>query len=359
MKLLKKESCYYYLSTVNQSTKKIYSFDLDSTLIKTKSGAKFPKDANDWIFMYPTTKEILIKLNKDYHLVIMSNQKGFKTQNQINEFNKKINDIFDSLGFEMSIFIATQDDIYRKPHTGMYKLLLELLKTKDDDVEELYYCGDAAGRQYKNKEKDFSISDYYFAFNIDAVFELPEKVFKQDDLKGKIIDSYDTIKLKKYITKEKLDIKQELKEVVLLVGLPACGKSTISNNYYSTYKKVSLDNTRNKKKMMEIYNEYILHGYQIVVDNTNYNKTQRKEFIEIAKKKGYKIKIIYLDIPFEICNHFNNYRVEKGEKEKINIITYRTMIKNFEEPTYTEGEIIRLNKIYNFVDKNIYNYKFT
>jgi len=89
------------------------------------------------------------------------------------------------------------------------------------------------------------------------------------------------------------------------------------------------------------------------------DKTQRKEFIEIAKKKGYKIKIIYLDIPFEICNHLNNYRVEKGEKDKINIITYRTMIKNFEEPTYTEGEIIRLNKIYNFVDKDIYNYKFT
>ena len=53
--------------------------------------------------------------------------------------------------------------------------------------------------------------------------------------------------------------------------------------------------------MMELYNEYILHGYQIVVDNTNYNKIQRKEFIEVAKKKGYKIRIIYFDIPFEIC----------------------------------------------------------
>jgi bifunctional polynucleotide phosphatase/kinase len=358
MKFLNRDSCYYYLSSANQKTKKIYCFDLDSTLIKTKSGAKFPKNANDWVFMYSTTKEILTKLNKEYNLVIMSNQKGFKTQNQINEFNKKINDIFNELGFEMSIFIATEDDIYRKPHTGMYNLLLELLKETDDNIDDLYYCGDAAGRLYKDGSKDFSISDYYFAYNIDAIFELPEKVFKQE-AKGKIIDTYDTLHLKKFITKEKLDIKQDIKEVVLLVGLPACGKSNISNKYYSNYKKVSLDTTKNKKKMMELYNEYILHGYQIVVDNTNYNKIQRKEFIEVAKKKGYKIKIIYVNIPFEICNHLNNYRVEKGEKDKINIITYRTMLKNFEEPTYQEGEIIRLNKIYDFNDKNIYNYKFS
>ena len=106
MKLLNQESCYYYLST--NKNKNIYSFDLDSTLIKTKSGAKFPKDANDWVFMYPTTKEILTKLNKDYHLGIMSNQKGFKTQNQINEFNKKINDIFDELGFEINSLLISK-----------------------------------------------------------------------------------------------------------------------------------------------------------------------------------------------------------------------------------------------------------
>jgi hypothetical protein len=81
-------------------------------------------------------------------------------------------------------------------------------KFKDSDIDTLIYCGDAAGRKYKDGSKDFSISDYYFAFNIDAIFELPEKTFKQSDLKGKIIDLYDSIELKKYITKDKLNIKQ-------------------------------------------------------------------------------------------------------------------------------------------------------
>jgi bifunctional polynucleotide phosphatase/kinase len=357
MKFININSCYYYVSS--NKNRNFFCFDLDSTLIKTKSGAKFPKNSDDWVFMYSNTIEILTKLNKDYHLVIMTNQKGLNSLKQIQDFNNKINNIYKEIGFEISIFIATEDDIYRKPHTGMYKLLLESLNIKDEEIDNLYYCGDAAGRQYKDGTKDFSISDYYFAFNIDAIFELPEKTFKQSDLKGKIIDLYDSIELKKYITKDKLNIKQESKEVVLLVGLPACGKSTIATKYYSNYKKISLDSINNKTKMILMYKEYILHGYQIVVDNTNFNKLQRKEFIEIAKKNGYKIKIIYIDIPYEICNHFNNYRVEKGEKEKINIITYRTMLKYFEEPTNLEGEVIKLNKIYDFNDSNIYNFKFS
>jgi hypothetical protein len=55
----------------------------------------------------------------------------------------------------------------------------------------------------------------------------------------------------------------------------------------------------------------------------------------------------------------NNYRIETSNKPKISIITYRTMLKYFEEPTNDEGEIIKLNKIYDFNDENIFNFKFS
>ena len=357
MKLQQKDTCYYHY--VHNTNKKILSFDLDSTLITTKSGAKFPKDFSDWIYEYDNVKEILIKLNKDYNLIIFTNQKGLNDQSKIDDFNKKINQIFKDLEFEISIFIATEDDIYRKPHTGMYKLFLEESKFKDSDIDTLIYCGDAAGRKYKNGSKDFSISDYYFANNIDAEFKLPEEVFKQPKKDGKIVDIYDTLDLKKYITTDKLKIEKEKREVVLMVGLPACGKSYLALNYYSDYKYVCLDVIHNKKKMMEIYKDYIINGYQIVVDNTNTKKEQRKEFIEIAKKNKYNIKIICINLPYEICNHLNNYRIETSNKPKISIITYRTMLKYFEEPTNEEGEIIKLNKIYDFNDEDIFNYKFS
>jgi len=235
MKFEQKDTCYYFIS--KNTNKKIYGFDLDSTLIKTESGAKFPKDSSDWVFLYDNVKDILQKLNKEYHLIIFTNQKGLNDKFKLLHFNTKLNAIYTDLGFEITTFIATEDDIYRKPHTGMYKLFLELSKFKDPEIDDLIYCGDAAGRKYADG-KDFSISDLYFAFNIDSVFKLPEEVFKQPTKNGKIIDLYDTLNLKKYITKDTLPKnaqpianKEFIREVVLLVGLPACGKSTITNTY--------------------------------------------------------------------------------------------------------------------------------
>lgn len=358
MKFEQKDTCYYFIS--KNTNKKIYGFDLDSTLIKTKSGAKFPKDSSDWLFLYDNIKDVLQKLNKEYHLVIFTNQKGLNESSKILDFNKKINDIFNELKFEMSIFVSIEDDLYRKPLTGMYKLFLEKINKKDDEIDDLYYCGDAAGRKYKDGTKDFSISDYYFAYNIDAIFKLPEELFNQKDVDlGKVVDLYDTLDLQKYITKEKYKFKNDPKELVLLVGLPACGKSTIVQKNFNTYKQISLDVQKNKKKMMELFKDYVLHGFQIIIDNTNSTTNSRKEFIDIAKKYNYKIKIYYQNIPFEVCNHLNNYRVEKGERSKISIITYRTMLKYFEEPTSEEGEVIKLNKIYDFHNSDIFNYKFT
>jgi bifunctional polynucleotide phosphatase/kinase len=360
MLLQEKDSCYYHF--VPNLNKKILSFDLDSTLIETKSGDKFPKDAKDWKFMYPNIKSELEKLQKNYNLVIFTNQKGLSDKFKMLQFNTKLNAIYTELGFDITTFIATEDDIYRKPHTSMYKLFLELSKFKDAEIDDLIYCGDAAGRKYTDGTKDFSISDLYFAFNIDAIFKLPEEVFKQPKKEGKIIDLYDTLDLKKYITKDPLPkeaSKLEIRELVLLVGLPACGKSTITQKYYSNYRKINMDTIKNKKKMMDMFTDYINHGYQIIVDNTNTKKEQRKQFIDIAKENKYTVKIILQDIPFEICNHLNNYRVEQVNASKIAIVTYRTMLKYFEEPTEDEGKIIKLNKIYDFKDNNIFDFKFS
>jgi bifunctional polynucleotide phosphatase/kinase len=55
---------------------------LDGTLIKTKSGAVFPKDAHDWQLWSPKIVPTLQKLYEDgYKIVIFTNQRGIEVEN--------------------------------------------------------------------------------------------------------------------------------------------------------------------------------------------------------------------------------------------------------------------------------------
>jgi bifunctional polynucleotide phosphatase/kinase len=63
----------------------------------------------------------------------------------------------------MSIYAATEKDIYRKPRTGMWQELLEdndLSGPSSIDKEDSFFVGDAGGRLHGGGfVKDFSSSD--------------------------------------------------------------------------------------------------------------------------------------------------------------------------------------------------------
>lgn len=48
---LEEGTCLVGTSPNALSLEKIASFDMDDTIITRKSGAKFPKDADDWLFL--------------------------------------------------------------------------------------------------------------------------------------------------------------------------------------------------------------------------------------------------------------------------------------------------------------------
>lgn len=54
----------------------VAAFDLDQTLVKPKSGNKYPKDAYDWAFTYHTVPAKLkeVATATDRAVVILSNQ---------------------------------------------------------------------------------------------------------------------------------------------------------------------------------------------------------------------------------------------------------------------------------------------
>jgi len=82
---------------------------MDDTLITRKSGAKFPKDANDWLILYPQVGLTLQKLAKDnYKIVIFTNQNGIeKGHTKAEDIRKKVANIAQELQIEMQVFVAT------------------------------------------------------------------------------------------------------------------------------------------------------------------------------------------------------------------------------------------------------------
>ena len=74
------------------SRDKVAGFDMDSTLVEPKSGAKFPKDANDWKWWHESVPKKLKELyDTGYKVVIFTNQKGISTgHTKAEDIKKKI-----------------------------------------------------------------------------------------------------------------------------------------------------------------------------------------------------------------------------------------------------------------------------
>ncbi|GMF16762.1 unnamed protein product [Phytophthora lilii] len=163
---------------------KIAGFDLDGTLIVTKSGKKFAKDKDDWKWFHPTlVKDKLAQLARDgFTLTIFSNQNGIaKGHITAAQVQSKLEAIVKQLNLPMLVFLGTENDIMRKPRLGAWKEMTKLLSAKGEEVidkQASFYCGDAAGRpKIVGRTKDFAATDYKFALNAGVRFFTPEDLF--------------------------------------------------------------------------------------------------------------------------------------------------------------------------------------
>lgn len=109
-----------------------------------------------------------------YRIVVISNQAGisFKAdskgpkalQTKYSAFKTKVASVFQQLDFPISIYAATEKDVYRKPRTGMWQELLDDYEILPDDLDlqNCIFVGDAGGRDaVGSTAKDFSCSDRY------------------------------------------------------------------------------------------------------------------------------------------------------------------------------------------------------
>lgn len=148
----------------------IPSFDLDNTLIETKSG-KFPIFADDWKFCFD--KKILDSFK---FIVIFSNQLNLTKQpKRLKNFKTKIINIFNELKPEIQLFVSTSRDIYRKPQDGLFHLFTEKIDSLNVGLDiiknNMFYVGDSFD--------DNNNYDINFAKNIGVKFISPKEFIKK------------------------------------------------------------------------------------------------------------------------------------------------------------------------------------
>mmetsp|Transcript_582 Transcript_582/g.4074 ORF Transcript_582/g.4074 Transcript_582/m.4074 type:complete len:328 (-) Transcript_582:319-1302(-) len=156
---------------------KIAAFDLDGTLVLTKTKATFPRDEHDFrVYNEEVPKKLKALQKQGYRLVILSNQGGIKsavTGKMAHKVMKRVDLVLKELNITCKVILSTSKDKYRKPETGMWTHLVNNCnKGLNVDLENSFYVGDAAGR-----EGDFANTDKEFAEEIGLPFKTPEEMF--------------------------------------------------------------------------------------------------------------------------------------------------------------------------------------
>ena len=379
---------YFYPPSTPYSTK-IAGFDIDDTIIKTKSGKTFAtNDLTDWqLWSSPNVKNTVNDLVSDgYRIVFFTNQEGIsKGKVDKKKWKQKVINIIDELGLANQVTVlaslSKKENDYRKPHIGMWRFLSQHLSSPDaiPDAAHSMYVGDAAGRPKRNgKKKDFSCTDYKFALNIGGgiEFKTPEELFlKSTELSDKASLTTSTmgfqpkVNWSKYLNEPYDAVDSsfndfvsscgESKEVIVIVGSPASGKSSLTKRLIEDiakanpegpeYVRVNQDTLKTVPKCVKVAKQALEEGKSPIIDNTNRDSKTRKSYIDVAKSLKVPCRCIYIDIEKDESFHLNAYRGAMGniygERRTVPDMVIHTFYKNMVKPTKSEGfaEVTKLN----------------
>lgn len=184
---------------------RIAAFDLDSTLVSTRTRSPFPRNGEDWKWAFesvvdvirkmanhgnvnevkltPKCKELYTTESPPFIIAIISNQGGTIARPDTKRYQylyQRIHAITQELGVPTRFYGATKPpkgttDEFRKPKTNMWTELLKDIAISADqvDMDNSFFVGDALGRK-----NDFSDSDKVFAQKLGLKCYSPEEIFQ-------------------------------------------------------------------------------------------------------------------------------------------------------------------------------------
>jgi len=124
-------------------------------------------------------------------------------------------------------------------------------------------------------------------------------------------------------------------ELILLIGIPAAGKSTFYERHLAgTHVRVNLDTLKTRTRELRLVQECIKGQRSFAVDNTNVLASDRDRYIPLAKAAGYRVVGYVLDCPVPDAVLRNRRR--KG-KACVPVHVILSFYYKFEQPSLDEG----------------------
>lgn len=338
-------------------------FDLDNTLIETKSGKVFPEDRNDYKLLYENVLDIIKEnyQNENDFFCIISNQRNLlkeKKRKQKDDFFYKLEEIENECkkkNIQCNYFISFEDDYYRKPLTGSFEFIKNKFKLNGNKINKStsFFCGDACGRI-----NDFSSSDLFYASNCKFLFYTPQHVFLGEPLPTFQFPSQTFLQC---IDKPLPKIKVNNLFFIMIMGPPTSGKSYLGNLLQNKYGGIILETEKIKtiEKMEKKIEESIQNIKSVIVIGTYPKKENRKRILKKVKDLENDINIygIEMKVSKELMYHLNSFRVESSENriKKIPDVAYRVYFKEYDEPTQQDGfqQIYQYSPCFHFSNKKL------
>lgn len=281
----------------SDSMTKIAGFDFDGTLVRPKEGRVFPKNKDDWRWMRPSVPERLRALAAEgWRLVIITDQtKRWKAD--------MIADVVAAVGVPIDVIIHWDT---KKPNTDAV-IARGLVPS--------FYVGDAAGRT----GSDWSNCDREFAERLGIPFHTPEEFFPVASPRERTVPSVGAVP----------------REVIVMVGYPASGKSTIARNLAERagYHHVDGDVFPTPTAMIREAKRH--PDRPIVFDSTGGTQKRRAVFLEWAAAEGRPARIVWVTTDIDTAMDWNTAR-----GATVPHVAYYVYRKHFEPPTEAEAPVV-------------------
>jgi HAD superfamily hydrolase (TIGR01662 family) len=232
----------------------VYGFDLDGTLICS---------IRELAMLCPA---ILERLRGCVNIVIFTNQ--LKMPKDVPEKLDSFGKTLLAQGINTRIYGAYADDKYRKPQVGMYAQF-----QADTGRRMEYYVGDMQ-------------TDAQYAAACGVPYMHPREYF---------------------------DIKLTLQkppQLIMLIGYPASGKSTLARKLAAEYAATVISNDSGGSPQKA--DAAARGGGVVIIDNLNHTAKARAPYLDIARARALSVTLIYTNISSLEALSRNKGRMQSG-----------------------------------------------